>query len=415
MFCAQLTKIPLKRCIFIGISLPKQMSVISIKRFTTVKPKGNYDAKFNKVAECFESNLNNFLLNHGGALCIYLDNKCVMDIWGGQYSQQNPTEWQKETYTNFFSNAKALGGLCILHQADKGQLSLDDPLCKYWPEFGQNGKDIITVSDVFSHKSGCVITSDVTPNEPPNYNQVIKSLETMKPNFTPKTGVAYHTFTIGYFINEITKRVSNMNALQYFEKYIRKPLGIHETELNFINPMPKSPLYSPLTLDDDLEFCIALNIEELPVAQAWKPYLNLTENTETNNYYNWDIPSTGFGNARGLAKISNKILNNKQHEEIISDTIRKQCLTPVVIDEHCQLLDFQLSLSLSHFACDNNQNKLLNGKGVFSAGIGQSFGFLNEEENIAIGYCPSRAHEGLIPPHTNWIANELFPAIKSVL
>eukprot|EP01084_Bolivina_argentea_P214145 363602_1 len=113
--------------------------------------------------------------------------------------------------------------------------------------------------------------------------------------------------------------------------------------------------------------------------------------------------------------MANTILNNKENKDIISDNVRKQCLTPVVVDEPCQILGVPLSVSLTHFACDDNANILLNGKGVFSAGIGQSFSFINEDENIAIGYCPSRAHEGLIPPHAQWIANELFPTIKSVL
>eukprot|EP01083_Nonionella_stella_P098696 277638_1 len=401
-------------------SISKTMRVVAIRRLShdaNLKTKGQYDTKFKIVRQCFDMNLNNFLKGYGGALCIYLDNKCVLDIYGGQYGWKGSTQpWEKETFTNAFSNAKAVGGVTILHQIDKGLMSLDDPLTKYWPEFGQNGKDNITVRDVLSHQSGCCIV-DVTPSQPPDYKAVINALETMAPNYTPKQGLAYHTFTIGYFINELTRRVSGVSANKYFVQNIKTQLGLQIHELSITNPVPVSRLYCPLSVDDDHPFFVALGTEEFPVAQAWKPWKDLVKNDghETEQFYKWDIPTTGFGNARGLATFANKILNNKEHKKVISDEMRKQCLSPVVVNETCQLLDAPFTISLSHFGCDDQSNYLLNGKGVFSAGLGQSFGFLNEDENIAIGYTPSRAHEGLLPSHAEWIVNDLFPSIRSAL
>jgi CubicO group peptidase (beta-lactamase class C family) len=37
---------------------------------------------------------------------------------------------------------------------DRGLLSYDEPVAKYWPEFGANGKDEITILDVLRHRSG---------------------------------------------------------------------------------------------------------------------------------------------------------------------------------------------------------------------------------------------------------------------
>lgn len=43
---------------------------------------------------------------------------------------------------------------------DKGHLNYNDLVCKHWPEFGQNGKESITVSDLVSHRAGLCFFDD---------------------------------------------------------------------------------------------------------------------------------------------------------------------------------------------------------------------------------------------------------------
>ena len=43
----------------------------------------------------------------------------------------------------------------LIHRlVDRGLLSYDEPVATYWPEFGANGKDTITVRDVLRHRAG---------------------------------------------------------------------------------------------------------------------------------------------------------------------------------------------------------------------------------------------------------------------
>lgn len=37
---------------------------------------------------------------------------------------------------------------------DKGHLDYDKKVTTYWPEFGQNGKQNVTVADVMRHEAG---------------------------------------------------------------------------------------------------------------------------------------------------------------------------------------------------------------------------------------------------------------------
>lgn len=37
-------------------------------------------------------------------------------------------------------------------QVDRGRLSYNDLVVKYWPEYGQRGKHMTTIEDILTHK-----------------------------------------------------------------------------------------------------------------------------------------------------------------------------------------------------------------------------------------------------------------------
>ena len=44
--------------------------------------------------------------------------------------------------------------LCALLLFDRGELNFDDPVTKYWPEYGQNGKESTLVRHFLGHTAG---------------------------------------------------------------------------------------------------------------------------------------------------------------------------------------------------------------------------------------------------------------------
>ena len=57
-----------------------------------------------------------------------------------------------------FSSGKIPETIAIALLVDNGLMELDDPIVKFWPEFGQQGKEEITMSDILGHTSGCMDT-----------------------------------------------------------------------------------------------------------------------------------------------------------------------------------------------------------------------------------------------------------------
>ena len=52
------------------------------------------------------------------------------------------------------SSGKNVAAICMAMMFDQELLSYDETIAKYWPEFSQNGKGEIKVSDLMRHECG---------------------------------------------------------------------------------------------------------------------------------------------------------------------------------------------------------------------------------------------------------------------
>ena len=101
----------------------------------------------------------------GGALAVYIDGRPVVDVWTGGPTDPGEQPWTADTGAMVFSATKGVAAMVIHRLVDRGLLSYDEPVATYWPEFGANGKDDITVRDVLRHRSGLAHLKGVTKDE----------------------------------------------------------------------------------------------------------------------------------------------------------------------------------------------------------------------------------------------------------
>ena len=103
---------------------------------------GTFETSFTPVAEAFEKNFEEGDL---GACCaVFVDGEIVVDLWGGTANSEKETLWEKDTIVNVWSTTKTMTAICILMLFDRGLIELDSPVCKYWKNFEQNGKENIS-------------------------------------------------------------------------------------------------------------------------------------------------------------------------------------------------------------------------------------------------------------------------------
>jgi hypothetical protein len=78
----------------------------------------------------------------------------VLNLWGGHRDAARRQPWQRDTITNLWSITKTVTTLAALLLVDAGELDVDAPVARYWPEFAANGKQDVAVRHVLSHTSG---------------------------------------------------------------------------------------------------------------------------------------------------------------------------------------------------------------------------------------------------------------------
>src|SRR5204863_8223981 len=90
----------------------------------------------------------------GASLAVAIDGEFALDLWGGWADEARTRRWQRDTITCVFSTTKTMLALGALVLVERGQLDLDSPVARYWPEFAAAGKDGILVRHLLSHTAG---------------------------------------------------------------------------------------------------------------------------------------------------------------------------------------------------------------------------------------------------------------------
>lgn len=88
----------------------------------------------------------------GASFAVFHKDKLVVNFYGGMADTKTQRLWTEDTRTLMFSTTKAVSSLCIALMVNRGQLNYSDPVTKYWPEYGLNGKHETTIQQVLSHQ-----------------------------------------------------------------------------------------------------------------------------------------------------------------------------------------------------------------------------------------------------------------------
>ena len=113
---------------------------------------GECQPRFAAVREQFAKNFEGVEL--GAAVAITVDGEPVVDLWGGHVDKEETQEWQRDTLVNVYSTTKGMVALCAHMLVERGQLDVDAPVARYWPEFAAAGKEEIPVRWLLSHQAG---------------------------------------------------------------------------------------------------------------------------------------------------------------------------------------------------------------------------------------------------------------------
>jgi len=164
----------------------------------------------------------------GAACAIYRHGKPVLDAWGGIADRRTGTPWTRDTAVPVFSVTKGIAALCVLALVERGLIDLDRPVSAYWPEFGSEGKDRVTVREALAHRAGVpVIGGPVDRAQLVDPIGMAARLAAEKPLFTPGSAHAYHAITIGWITSELTRRVTGESIGPWLRHHVAGPRSLN--------------------------------------------------------------------------------------------------------------------------------------------------------------------------------------------
>jgi len=299
---------------------------------------GQCDPAFKSVRDLLEKKLADGE-EIGASLCVNIDGKNVVDIWGGYKDEAKTIPWEEDTITPVWSCSKVVSNLAALILVDRGLLDVNENVAKYWPEFGVNGKENVKVSHILSHSSGVSswdTSHKLTWKDVFDLKSTNAKLATQAPWHTPGELNAYHLTNQGHLVHEIVERVSGKPLHQFITDEIAKPLG---ADFSLATPESEWPRIAPVFLPPppSAEDFAQLDPDGV-TAKTYFGSFHLGSPAICNTPEFWKAGMGGVGgvsNARALARIGsiisqNGIVDGKQYlsPETIEKALQEQISGP---------------------------------------------------------------------------------------
>ena len=174
---------------------------------TTTRVHGMVTPGFEEVRAQFERNFAE-RGEIGAAVAAYWRGEKVVDLWGGRRTLKGDEPWNEDTMVVVMSTTKGLAAMTLAVANARGWLDYEAPVARYWPEFGQKGKDRITVRQLLGHEAGLVLLDEqLTLEKLGDFDYMARLLARQQPAWVPGTRHGYHTMALGLYMQELIRRV----------------------------------------------------------------------------------------------------------------------------------------------------------------------------------------------------------------
>jgi CubicO group peptidase (beta-lactamase class C family) len=359
---------------------------------------GKYDEKFKSIVDSFE-NQYKLDLDIGSSLAVTCEGELVVDVWAGSRDKDQTLPWEKDTIVNVFSSTKNATSLCAYILADRGQLDFFAPVCQYWPEFAQKGKENILVSHIMSHSSGLPGWDEPVAGNDLYYPDKVAALfETQEPWWEPGTALGYHAISVGNLMGEIIKRISGKTVGNFFKDEIADPLdidfhiGLEDKHYSRVAEIHQAVESNP---EDIFE------LEEGSVMQKVMTNGIITApDANTPEWRRAEIPAAGgHGNGRSIAESMALIANGGTYKgkRIFSEDLIQYALEEQVRGNDLVLVE-PLRWGIGFGLPIDNASWMgyLEEGACFWAGWGGSMSIADTNKKVSFGYTPCLMEEGAI-------------------
>ena len=324
-----------------------------------------------RVEELFHNQIETGV-HPGAALAVYRHGKQVLDLYGGLADQQAGKPVKRDTMFVLYSSTKPLAAACLHILWERGKLRWDDLVSVHWPEFGQNGKEQVTVRHILTHQGGFPDTpSELTWDKWQDWDFVVNAMEKVRPIFEPGKLIAYHARNFGWVIAELVRRIDGRPFRQFLQEEITGPLGMQDTYVGL-----PAELEDRVSKEHAMEDCDRMTM----VTTYNRPEVHLAVQPAGG----------GIATARDLARFYAMMIGGgflDGTRVLRPDTVEEVTKLQVEGMDHTLERPVRRSLGLSlgdeRMGCSPQKT---NGRTFGHGGAGTSVGWADPDLGLAVGY-----------------------------
>lgn len=243
----------------------------------------------------------------GLQVAAYHRGRRVVDVAAGVADGTTGRMVTSETLFFSFSTAKGMTALIAHLLVRNGLVDYDTRVADVWPEFAVHGKDAVTLRQVLTHSVGVPAMPDgLGPGDLADWARVCEAIAAAKPRWRPGSRTGYHSFTFGFLVGEIARRVSGQPMRRLLQEWIAEPLGV-EGELYFGVPPTELARLARL---EGVEPGPAGTAGSDGILAPWERQPRASMGNDSQ-FLQADVPSVGTFTARGMAAVYAAILNGR--------------------------------------------------------------------------------------------------------
>lgn len=367
---------------------------------------GTVSPGFEEVREEFRRN---FSERHelGAACTVYHRGQKVVDLWAGWRDVTTREPWEEDTCALVFSTTKGMAALTAAVAHSRGWLDYDAPVSSYWPEFAQAGKARITVRQLLAHQAGLpALDEAMDARKLADLDSLARVLARQKPAWEPGTHHGYHSFTIGWYLGEIIRRVDprHRSLGRFFQEELATPLGIHfhiglprDVPASRIARLHALPSLHVVKHEHSLPWEMILSFlwpGSLTARALGNPRSRRLSDFDRPEYHALEMPAAGgIGNARAIARVYGSLATGGAELGLTPATLDALTAPPVLPSRGTKdvVLKVHTAFSLGYTRPCPTLSFGPNPRAFGTSGAGGSLGFADPDAQVGFGYVMNRA------------------------
>ncbi|GAA3834126.1 serine hydrolase domain-containing protein [Sphaerisporangium flaviroseum] len=370
---------------------------------------GTCDDKYTEVRDEFERNFAE-RGEIGASVCVTVDGETVVDLWGGTANPETGQEWRQDTIGHVWSCTKGATALCAHILASRGELDLNAPVTKYWPEFGAKGKDGVLVRHLMTHSAGLPALRDpLPPGAFYDWTLMTERLADEEPFWAPGTMQGYHALTFGFLVGEVIRRASGRSLGTFFHEEVAGPLGLdfwiglpesHEGRVAPTIPAGPPAPGDPVPSFYQLAFADPTSIPSLLLGNNGG-YMLTPGESDSRAAHAAEIGAVGgVTNARGLAgmyrplALGGGLVSTDQMVVMGSVAAATQSDAVLLVPTRWSM-GFMKAMDNRYLPPADSEGVLLSEDAFGHAGMGGSLGFADPLPRMSFGYSMNLQGTGL--------------------